>query len=187
MEPAFVGRLALVHGILARFKKITVTVRAETGQSYQWLPPNGTRFSCRRGVGQSLIGWMVAGFFLEVFIPMALGSYQAIWLAKTTPLLQGRVLAARNLVASIGEVIAMLVSGMLIDRVLGPAMMPGGELAGIFGGLVGTGAGAGMGLVLVLCGVLTALVGLSGYAFRRIREVETLLPDHDTEVGTVMT
>lgn len=138
------------------------------------------------GVGQSLIGWIVAGFFVEVFIPIVVGSYQAIWQAKTIPSLQGRVFAARNLVASIGEVVAMLVSGMLIDRVLGSAMLPGGKLADVFGRLVGTGQGAGMGLLLVLCGVLTALVGLSGYAFRHIREVETLLPDQDPELGTAM-
>jgi hypothetical protein len=57
-------------------------------------------------------------------------------------------------------------------------MMPDGSLAPLFGGLVGTGPGAGMGLLIFICGILSALAGVSGYLFRSARNVENLLPDH---------
>ena len=37
-----------------------------------------------------------------------------------------------------------------------------------------------MALLFIIGGGLAALVVISGYAFRILREVETLLPDHDT-------
>ena len=52
-------------------------------------------------------------------------------------------------------------------------------LASIFGGLFGTSAGSGMGLMIFVCGLGCTLVGLSGYLFPAIRNVESLLPDHD--------
>ena len=73
----------------------------------------------------------------------------------------------------------MLIAGPLADQVLEPAMQEGGRLAGTFGWLVGTGDGAGMALILVVCGLLTALVGFGGYATRIVRDVEDILPDFD--------
>jgi hypothetical protein len=58
-------------------------------------------------------------------------------------------------------------------------MLQGGGLAGTFGWLVGTGAGAGMSLILVLCGIGVALVAVTGYAVRVVRDAEDLLPDYD--------
>jgi hypothetical protein len=37
-----------------------------------------------------------------------------------------------------------------------------------------------MALLFILGGGLAALVGISGYAFRVLRDADTLLPDHDT-------
>jgi MFS transporter, DHA3 family, macrolide efflux protein len=134
------------------------------------------------GIGQSLPAWLAAAFFLEVFIPTMLGSYQAIWQSKVAPEFQGRVFAARTIIATAAEPVAMILTGVLSDRVFEPALMPGGSLTPILGGLVGTGAGAGMGLLLVLAGVGSGLAGLAGYAFRPIREVEAQLPDHQSDV-----
>jgi hypothetical protein len=39
--------------------------------------------------------------------------------------------------------------------------------------------GAGMGFLLVVCGILSALVGLAGYFFPAVRNAEDILPDHD--------
>jgi MFS family permease len=134
------------------------------------------------GLGQSLAVWIVAAFFLEVFIPLVLGPYQSIWQSKVPPDIQGRVFAARGLITTVAEPVSMALAGLLADHVLEPGMMPGGALAGTFGGLVGTGAGAGMALLLVFCGVSSALAGVAGYAFSAVREVENVLPDHDMGV-----
>ena len=131
------------------------------------------------GLGQILIIWMIAGFCLEVFIPTIFGADEAIWRSKVPPGIQGRVFAARRLIVDIVEPIAIIFSGLLVDRVLEPAMMPEGNLAPILGDLVGTGPGAGMGILIFICGILSALAGMSGYLFRSARDVEALLPDHD--------
>jgi hypothetical protein len=49
----------------------------------------------------------------------------------------------------------------------------------LLGGLFGTGPGAGMGVLLFISGMLAAMVGLSGYFFKPVRDAETILPDHD--------
>jgi MFS transporter, DHA3 family, macrolide efflux protein len=134
------------------------------------------------GLGRSLPVWLVAAFFLEVFIPTILATSQSIWQSKVPPDIQGRVFAARGLITRIAEPVSMALAGVLADRVLEPGMLPGGALAGTFGGLVGTGAGAGMALLLVFCGVTCAVVCVAGYAFGAVREVENTLPDHDANV-----
>ena len=131
------------------------------------------------GVGQALPLWLVAAFFSAFFIPILNGSNQAIWQAKVAPDVQGKVFAARRLIAQLSAPVAMLLAGPLADGVFEPAMMPGGALASLFGPLVGTGPGAGMGLMFVLSGVAGTLVGLGGYLFPAIRRVETAIPDHD--------
>ncbi|NWF69535.1 MAG: MFS transporter [Chloroflexi bacterium] len=132
------------------------------------------------GVGQVLPVWLVAGFCLEVFIPMLVAANDTIWRSKVPSEAQGRVFATTYLLMDIGEPLATLTGGLLVDSVFEPALRPGGSLAPLFGGLVGTGPGAGMGLVLLLCGVLSASAGVWGYLFRPVRAVETLLPDYDS-------
>jgi hypothetical protein len=61
-------------------------------------------------------------------------------------------------------------------------MAEGGAWAGAFGWLVGTGPGAGMGLMFVFTGLLGAAVGLGGYLFPAVRNVEDIMPDHDANL-----
>jgi hypothetical protein len=58
-------------------------------------------------------------------------------------------------------------------------MKPDGNLAAIFGAIFGTSPGAGMALLYVLCALGMLIVGLVGYAFPSIRDVEDIVPDHD--------
>ena len=131
------------------------------------------------GVGQTLLVWAVAAFFTHALMPILNGSNQAIWQAKVAPDVQGRVFAARRMIAQITAPVGMLLAGPLADSVFEPAMRAGGSLAPLFGGLVGTGPGAGMALMFVVFGAIRALTALSGYAFPVIRDAEELLPDHD--------
>jgi MFS transporter, DHA3 family, macrolide efflux protein len=129
------------------------------------------------GLGQGLILWLIAGVGLEFFIPLLISSHNAIWQVKVPAALQGRVFAARGLIYEASNPISMILAALLADRVFEPAMQPNGGLAPIFGGLVGTGEGAGYALLLIVCGVLCAVVAISGYTIRSIREVEVLMPD----------
>jgi len=130
------------------------------------------------GLSSTLPGWMAAGFLMAFFVPILNGASQAIWQSKVAPDVQGRVFAARRFLAQITSPLALAVAGPLADRVMEPAMAPGGALVPLFGPLIGSGPGAGMALLLVFAGVAAALIALSGYARRELREVETLIPDH---------
>jgi DHA3 family macrolide efflux protein-like MFS transporter len=131
------------------------------------------------GLGQSLPLWATGAFFTMFFIPILNGSNQALWQAKVPPDIQGKVFAARRMIAQISAPIAMLIAGPLADRVFEPAMRTTSALSRVFGPIVGTGPGAGMGLMFVFVAILSACVGLGGYLFRAVRNAEDLLPDHD--------
>jgi MFS transporter, DHA3 family, macrolide efflux protein len=130
------------------------------------------------GLTSTLSWWLPAAFASALFIPILNGANQAIWQAKVPPDVQGRVFAARRFIAQGTAPLAMLAVGPLADRVMEPAMAPGGALAGTFGPLVGVGPGAGMALMLVAAGLASGALGLSGYARPLVRDVEVNLPDH---------
>jgi hypothetical protein len=133
------------------------------------------------GFGRNIPIWAVAAFFGMFFVPIINGSNQAIWQAKVPPDLQGRVFSIRRLIAWFVNPLAMLVAGPLADKVLEPAMRnPQSFLASSIGWAIGIGPGRGMALLFIIGGGLAAMVGISGYAFRILRDVDTLLPDHDT-------
>lgn len=131
------------------------------------------------GLGRDVPVWLAASFMGSFFFPIINGSNQAIWQAKVAPDVQGRVFAARRLIAWMTNPVTPVIAGVLADFAVGPAMQPGGALAPVFGPLVGTGAGAGMALILVFTGLSAALAGVLGYLFPAVRNAESLLPDHD--------
>lgn len=132
------------------------------------------------GLGNSLPVWAIASFCGAFFIPIINGSNQAIWQAKVAPDLQGRVFSIRRLIAWFVNPAAMLIAGPLADRVFEPAMQTNSGLSQMFSGLVGTGPGAGMSLIFIFSGLMAMMVGIGGYFIPMIRNVETILPDHDS-------
>ena len=54
-----------------------------------------------------------------------------------------------------------------------------GPLSFMFGWLFGSESGSGIALLYALSAMWMFLVGLGGYGFRTLREVEVRLPDHD--------
>lgn len=131
------------------------------------------------GVGDSLVIWAVAWCLAWFCIPFIDGYGEAIWQEKVAPEVQGRVFATRQLIDTLAVPIALGIAAPLADFVLEPQMRPGGSLESVFGGLVGSGPGAGMALIFFVTGLLGVLVAITGFATRSVREVETLLPDHD--------
>ena len=133
------------------------------------------------GFSRSIPFWVISAFLGMFFAPIINGSNQAIWQAKVPPDLQGRVFSIRRLIAWFVSPLAMLIAGPLSDKVLEPAMQdPQSSLATSVGWAVGTGPGRGMALLFIIGGCLAALVALSGYVSRNLRDVDTLMPDHDT-------
>ena len=133
------------------------------------------------GLGRGQSTWTIAAFSAAFFAPWRGSFNQAIWLSKVKPDIQGRVFATRYLAAQITSPFGALIAGPLADRVFEPAMIRGGALAEIFGGIFGTGTGAGIAVEYTLfsgCGLSLALIG---YALPILRNVEAIVPDYDLE------
>lgn len=133
------------------------------------------------GIGRTLPYWIVMAFLASLVVVYVNASNQAIWQAKVSPDVQGRVFSARRLIAQIVGPVGILLAGPLADRLFEPALREGGSLTGTFGWLVGIGPGAGMALILVFSGLLLMGVCLIAYRIPAIRNAEDILPDHDAE------
>ncbi len=131
------------------------------------------------GLGVKPLIWIPAQFCSSLNFPILSSAAQTIWLSKVKPEVQGRVFATRSLFVLLALVISTLIAGPLADYVFEPAMMPNGSLTPILGWIFGTGKGAGIALIYVISSLSMLLVGLGGYAFRTLRDVEIVLPDHD--------
>ena len=132
------------------------------------------------GLGGTPILWALGAFLMMVFAPIVNGCNQAIWQSKVPPEMQGRVFSARAFIALMSQPIAMAIAGPLADGFLLPGMMEGGSLASFFGWLIGVGPGKGVSLLFLIMGVIATITSLGGYLIREVRDVEDLLPDHDT-------
>ena len=139
------------------------------------------------GIGMAILGfsggltvWIIGGVITAGVIPLVNGSNQAIWQSKVAPDIQGRVFSARRLIAWLTNPISPVIGGALADYALEPAAIAGTGLPHALSWLVGSGPGSGMGTLLVLCGLISAFVGIVGYFVAHIREAEALLPDHET-------
>jgi len=131
------------------------------------------------GIGRSPIPWMIFGFAAMMVMPTLNGSSQAIWQSKVPADRQGRVFAARMVIAQGAGAAAMVLVGPLADFYFEPAMAIKGSLAPTFGWLVGTGPGAGMALMILLSSFVSMFVGAVAFRIRIIRNVERIIPDAD--------
>jgi DHA3 family macrolide efflux protein-like MFS transporter len=131
------------------------------------------------GFGQSIPFWMLGSFFGAFTGPLINSSNQAIWQAKVPPDIQGKVFSVRRVIAQVTGPFGMLLGGVLADRVMEPALKPGGMLASTLGKFFGTAQGSGMSVMIALAAILSVLVGLIGFLTPSIRNVEDIIPDHD--------
>jgi MFS family permease len=126
--------------------------------------------------------WLIAAaaFGLVFCAPIMNGCAETIWLCKTPPDLQGRVLSTKQIFElSVGP-IAFLIAGPITDRILEPAMSAHGVYAGTVGRVLGVGPGRGMGLLIVILGMVSLLATLASFATSRVRRLERDLPDAGT-------
>lgn len=131
------------------------------------------------GLAKDLTLWAAGAFATGFCVTMLNASNQALWQSKVAPDVQGRVFATRRLIAQITIPAGLLIGGPLADRFFAPAMSEGGILVPLFGGIFGVGPASGMSLFFALGGVASAAAAGLAFAFRAVREAETILPDHD--------
>jgi DHA3 family macrolide efflux protein-like MFS transporter len=121
---------------------------------------------------------IATGAFVYMFaIPIINGASQAIWQVKVAPDVQGRVFAARRMVALSTLPIAYLIAGPLADHVFEPLLAAGGPLAGSVGQIIGVGKGRGIALMLMVIGVLTVVAVAAASRLPRLMRLESELPD----------
>lgn len=123
-------------------------------------------------VGRSLPVWTVAAGMGSFFIPIFIGSRETIWQSKIPQAMQGRVFSVRRMLDNASIPAGYLLGGVLADKVMEPAMAPGGSLAPTFGWLVGTGPGSGMALMFLGSAIAAITVCLLAYLFPAVRHVE---------------
>lgn len=131
------------------------------------------------GFGRTLGWWLTGAFLYPFWVTLTNGLNQAIWQSKVAPALQGRVFAARRLIAQLSLLPGMLAAGPLVDHVLAPALPRGGPLAP----LLGSGTAAAAGLAIGATALLALVVTSAGAASKAIRSVEEDLPDHRATAG----
>ncbi|MDQ4075124.1 MAG: hypothetical protein M3220_02630 [Chloroflexota bacterium] len=133
-------------------------------------------------LGRNVSMWVAAACLGAFFIPILVGSNQAIWQAKVPPAVQGRVFSVVGMLRQAMTPLGYLMGGLLAERWLEPAMMPNGSLAPLFDSLVGVGPGAGMAVMFLATALLGCAMSLFGYLFPSVRNVEEELPDYDDPV-----
>jgi MFS family permease len=131
------------------------------------------------GVGHAPMIWIIGSVIFAGLSPIVNGCETAILQAKVAPDVQGRVFAAVNFISWFTNPISPLIAGLLADQLLEPWMASQSSFAQILGSVFGNHPGAGMGVLITLCGLSAALVGLAGYLFPALRNLEDELPDYD--------
>jgi MFS family permease len=131
------------------------------------------------GLGRGLAIWLPMAVLSAMTFPLTQSASNTIWQNKVAPDIQGRVFSARRMIAWLTDPIMPVIAGLLADKVTEPAMQSQTGLARLFGGLVGTGPGSGMALHFLLAGLLYFVVIGVAWFIPAVRNVETILPDHD--------
>jgi MFS family permease len=128
------------------------------------------------GVVRQPVALGLALFFVFSTNALVDASFMSILQLKVPADMQGRVFALLFQMMYVANPLSLLLTGLLVDRVLTPAVGTPGWA--IVTPLVGSGSGSGMGLVLLFAGTLMFAATLAVYAWPRTRRVERELPDY---------
>jgi hypothetical protein len=129
------------------------------------------------GLGLSVPLLAANSFWFLFAMPIANGCSQAIWQTKVAPDVQGRVFAARSMMAYSIIPAAYLLAGPLVEGVFEPLTAPGAALAHVVGWLPHTGMNYAIALVFLTAGGLYILTALVILMYPRTRRLELELPD----------
>ena len=124
--------------------------------------------------------WAAAQLGSSLYSPLIFSSYTAVWYAKISHNLQGRVFAADYVVGLVIESSASLAAGLLVDQIFEPAMQSGGRLTVLLGPMIGTGTGSGIALLYIASAIGMIFIGIGGFTIPQLRDAEALIPDHDS-------
>ena len=123
-------------------------------------------------VTQSMAGKLIAAVVSGFCSPFPGSSSQGIWMSQVSPEIQGRVFAARDLIAGIATPLGAAIAGVLVDNYFQPAIETDSMLARLFGGIFGNETGAGMAVAIALFSFCGMAISLVGYVFPMLRDIE---------------
>ena len=137
---------------------------------------------CIAGLG---VFSVVAGYCIAAFAAIFVGSFaegcaDALWMRKAPQRCQGSIFSLIGTLYLATSAIVILGGGVLADRVFEPALTEGGMWsASSLGVWFGTQKGSGLALMFVICGICGSVVSLAALAQRRLRQLDTIVPDGD--------
>ncbi|MGF1481463.1 MAG: MFS transporter [Cyanophyceae cyanobacterium] len=129
------------------------------------------------GASSSLMMAGVGVFGYLFAQPIIVSCNQAIWQSKVPVSLQGRVFAVQVMLERSLSIVAYVLVGPLVDRVLEPMMAADGLLATSIGVFIGVGPGRGISLLLCLLGIFNIVATAIAAQEPRLRRVEEEVPD----------
>jgi diaminobutyrate-2-oxoglutarate transaminase len=121
--------------------------------------------------------WCVAAFVCLFCGSTSVACSHALWMRKAPMGRQGSVFALITASNMLVMCVVLLAGGWLADAVLEPALRPGGSLVATIGAWFGTGPGRGIGFLFFLSGAVGLVLTVLALAHRRLRRLETLVPD----------
>ena len=116
-------------------------------------------------------------FLLLLLVPIASASSAVLWQTKIPAELHGRAFSVRRVLAQSATPVSYVLAGPLIDNWFDPWLAEDGVLADTVGRLVGVGPGRGIGFLFVIAGLVVALIGVFGYLYAPVRNLEHNHPD----------
>lgn len=136
-------------------------------------------------IGMIIMGikshWIIIaiGFFLFMLpTPYANGTLGSLLQLKIETKMLGRVGSLVNCLMKIVTPIAIILSGILADKVFNPLLLEDGKLSDTFiGNILGVGEGRGIGLLFVISGIILLIICVYMLFNKNVNNLETLNPD----------
>ncbi len=135
------------------------------------------------GVTTRLPFFALAGFLYYLCLPVGAGLEQAVWQARVSPAVRGRVFALRRLVSWLPLPLSFLVAGPLSEHLLEPWLAGGSALAAAVGALIGEGPRRSLGLLFALLGLLTLAGIVAARCSRSLSQLDAPNPSADRSLG----
>lgn len=119
----------------------------------------------------------VAAFLFLGGLAIVIGSNRSLWQTKVPPQLLGRAMALQNMLASVSQLLAYALAGVLAEQLFLPLAGRHQVRSAALATVIGTGPGRGYALLMMVMGLLLGLCAVLGYLHPRLRHLEDELPD----------
>jgi MFS family permease len=110
---------------------------------------------------------LICGFSITLFGPLIDSCEKSYWQLYIPKNMLGRFFSFRAAVDLCSFPAAAVISGIIVDQIFAPGMLPGGSLVPFFGDIIGVGEGRGIGVIFFLAGAIYALIAIIVLSMKR--------------------